>query len=312
MAKIYLSPAAHLHDNPTKCPSKCGENIHCNLYMDKLQKRLTDLGFEVKRGDKALTGSPAMTQRVSEANKWKADLYYVAHSNAGGGRYGVTFYYPGTSNQNKANILHKYRKAKTHKIKANNSLYEINATAMTCLYDELFFHDNAEDCKWFHNGGLEIMVEETCQAMCEIFGKTYKKEVVTPAPTPIPTYTYNSDDLTKLAKYIARTGSLTADELKKYDLNGDGKVNSDDLTLMSNIIAKTISVPTQSYAKGATIVLNNTKLYGSSTTDKYTLRTGTYYIYDGVKVNGRYRITNSASRVGKLPVGTNVTGWIQG
>ena len=26
--KLYLSAAAHEHDNPTKCPSKCGENVH--------------------------------------------------------------------------------------------------------------------------------------------------------------------------------------------------------------------------------------------------------------------------------------------
>ena len=32
--------------------------------------------------------------------------------------------------------------------------------------------------------------------------------------------------------------------------------------------------------------------------------------YDGILVNGRYRITNAASRCGKLPVGQNVTGWV--
>ena len=31
---------------------------------------------------------------------------------------------------------------------------------------------------------------------------------------------------------------------------------------------------------------------------------------DGILVNGRYRITNAASRCGKLPVGQNVTGWV--
>ena len=27
--KLYLSAAAHQYDNPTKCPDKCGENVHC-------------------------------------------------------------------------------------------------------------------------------------------------------------------------------------------------------------------------------------------------------------------------------------------
>ena len=34
-----------------------------------------------------------------------------------------------------------------------------------------------------------------------------------------------------------------------------------------------------------------------------------FYFYDGILVNGRYRITNTPSRVGKTPVGQNVTGW---
>ncbi|WMJ23447.1 N-acetylmuramoyl-L-alanine amidase [Paludicola sp. MB14-C6] len=37
---------------------------------------------------------------------------------------------------------------------------------------------------------------------------------------------------------------------------------------------------------------------------------GTYYLYDGILTNGRYRITNSPSRVNKQPLGVNVTGWI--
>ena len=77
--KIYLSAAAHATDNKTKCPVACSENTHCNLYMDKLETRLREVGFAVKRGDKALTGSQAMTTRVAEANQWKADIYYVEH-----------------------------------------------------------------------------------------------------------------------------------------------------------------------------------------------------------------------------------------
>ena len=74
MAKIYLSPAAHLHDNSTACPISCGENIHCNQYMDVVESRLNELGFEVKRGYKDLTGSKAMENRVAEANAWRADI----------------------------------------------------------------------------------------------------------------------------------------------------------------------------------------------------------------------------------------------
>lgn len=173
MAKVYLSAAAHATDNATKCPTKCGENVHCNQYMDIVQKRLTDHGFEVKRGDKVKTGSEAMISRVKEANAWKADIYYVAHTNAGGGRYSMTMCYPNTASKAKADVFHKYRKYGTHKVKERSDLYEINATAMPCLYDELFFHDNAEDCKWFHSGGMVQLAEETVHALCNLCGVRY-------------------------------------------------------------------------------------------------------------------------------------------
>ena len=170
--KIYLSPAAHATDNPTKCG--CGENVHCNQYADILEKRLKELGFEVKRGDKSKVGNDAMASRVAEANAWGADIYNPIHTNAGGGRYSMTMCWSDKDSIAKANVIHKYRKCiSPHKVVVRTDLYEIKNTKMTCLYDELFFHDNAEDCTWFHNGGMEKLAEETAQAMCELCGVKY-------------------------------------------------------------------------------------------------------------------------------------------
>ena len=253
MAKIYLSAAAHAADNPTKCPNKCGENTHCNAYMDIVERRLKMLGVEVKRGDKTKVGGPALQSRVREANKWGADLYYVAHTNAGGGHYSMTMCWNNPASLEKAQVFKKHRKCvKMHKVVANNSLYEIKATAMTCLYDELFFHDDAEDCAWFHNGGMELLAEETVQALCEICGVTYKP-------------------------------ALADDEI------GD---------------------PTPK--AGDKVTLTNGKLYTSSRGTVSVTRTGTFYLYDGIAVNGRYRVTNAKSRVGKGPIWLNVSGWIEG
>lgn len=175
--KLYLSAAAHEHDNPTKCPVKCGENVHCKQYMDIVEKRMKELGVEIKRGYRDEVGTPAMQHRVAEANSWGADLYYVAHTNAGGGRYTMTMCWDDAASKAKAAVIGKHRKSvKGHKVKARPDLYEIRATKMTTLYDELFFHDNAEDCKWFHNGGMEIMAEETVQALCELLGVAYKAQ----------------------------------------------------------------------------------------------------------------------------------------
>lgn len=185
--KIYLSAAAHATDNPTRCPQTCGENTHCNQYMDIVERRLKELGFEVKRGDKRKTGGPELQRRVSEANKWGADIYYAAHTNAGGGRYSMTMCYPSNASEEKAEVFHKYRKCiSSHKIVTRTNLYEINATAMPCLYDELIFHDNAEDCAWFHKGGMEQLAEETVKALCELCGVTYR-EATAPTLSDKPT-----------------------------------------------------------------------------------------------------------------------------
>lgn len=176
--KVYLSAAAHATDNPTKCPVKCSENTHCDAYMDIVEKRLKECGFETRRGYADLKGDDAMAKRVADANSWGADLEYVAHTNAGGGRYSMTMCWNSEESIAKANVLHKYRKFYTpHKVITRNDLYEIKNTKMICLYDELFFHDNAEDCAKFHNGGMEIVAEETVQGICEMFGVAYNPTV---------------------------------------------------------------------------------------------------------------------------------------
>lgn len=59
------------------------------------------------------------------------------------------------------------------------------------------------------------------------------------------------------------------------------------------------------------IILNNAPLYASSTTSKVAAKkTGVYYIYDGIEMNGRYRITNSDSNVGRTPIAQSVTGYV--
>ena len=62
---------------------------------------------------------------------------------------------------------------------------------------------------------------------------------------------------------------------------------------------------------GQAVNLKNAPLYYTSVSPK-PVRTisGTYYLYDGINVAGRYRITRPASLCGKQPVGKNVTGWV--
>ncbi len=255
MAKIYLSPAAHAADNSTRCPIPCSENTHCNQYADVLERRLLQLGFEVKRGSAALTGSEAMRARVREANAWGADIYYVCHTNAGGGRYSLTLCWVDRASRQKAAVIGKYRRG-VHQVKQTDTLYEIKQTKMPCLYDELFFHDNAEDCAWFHADGMAIMAEETAQALCEICGVPYAPPAEEqPAEPPAP-----------VAPAPPKAG--------------------DALTLQRG------------------------KLYFTARGNAAVTRTGTFYLYDGIAVNGRYRVTNRPDRVGKTPLVANVSGWV--
>lgn len=69
---------------------------------------------------------------------------------------------------------------------------------------------------------------------------------------------------------------------------------------------------TTSLKAGTKVTLKSVELYASSTASKYsTKKSGTYYIYSDETSNGRIRITNSASNVGKTPAGTYVSGWVK-
>lgn len=69
--------------------------------------------------------------------------------------------------------------------------------------------------------------------------------------------------------------------------------------------------PVTSYLKGKSLSLNGVPLYSSATSLKTVKKlTGTYFVYDGIRINGRIRITNRKSFVGKKPVGMFTTGWI--
>ena len=51
--------------------------------------------------------------------------------------------------------------------------------------------------------------------------------------------------------------------------------------------------------KGSAVTLKNCPLFASSTAGKSAGKvTGTYYLWDGKILNGRYRITNAKNRVG--------------
>ena len=62
---------------------------------------------------------------------------------------------------------------------------------------------------------------------------------------------------------------------------------------------------------GKELNLSNTPIYVSSDAVKAAgYVSGTYFLYDGEEILGRYRITDNRGLVNIKPVNQNVTGWI--
>ena len=100
-------------------------------------------------------------------------------------------------------------------------------------------------------------------------------------------------------------------EVRKKKLKAAGYDYNKVQAKVNELLALTESKP-KTYKKGDKVVLTREKLYNSFTakTTKHTA-SGTYYIYDGVKSNGRYRITNKAKNCGKKPMWLYVTGFVE-
>lgn len=175
MAKIYLSPAAHEHDNPCSYSSGCSENTHCNLYVDRLEKHLIACGFEVKRNPKDRTGD-RLKEAIAESNAWGADLHYIAHTNAGGGSYSLLMVYDDGTAYTYAQMLAAMRRDiydGSVKVNIAPQWAELSQTTAPAIYDETVFHDNLSSITWYHNN-LDRIAENTCKAICKMFNVEYR------------------------------------------------------------------------------------------------------------------------------------------
>lgn len=175
MAKIYLSPAAHGHDNPCSYSAGCSENTHCNLYVDRLEKHLIACGFEVKRNPKDRTGD-RLKEAIAESNAWGADLHYIAHTNAGGGSYSLLMVYDDGTAYTYAQMLAAMRRdiyAGSVKVNIAPQWAELSQTTAPAIYDETVFHDDLSSITWYHNN-LDRIAENTCKAICKMFNVEYR------------------------------------------------------------------------------------------------------------------------------------------
>ncbi len=97
--------------------------------------------------------------------------------------------------------------------------------------------------------------------------------------------------------------------VKQAEKNGWKKATETKPTAKPNVKPPTT---VKSYKKGDAITLNKTPIYISKSSKKAVgKKTGKYYIYDGIKLNGRYRITNKKANCGKKPAALFVSGWVK-
>ena len=140
------------------------------------------------------------------------------------------------------------------------------------------------------------------------FCSAEKKEEEVPVKEEPKKTTIKKKSVDEIAKEVLEGKWGNGDERKKK-LKAAGYDYDKVQARVNELIA---SSKPKTYKKGDKVTLKNKPLYKNSETKKATKNVnGDYYIYDGEKINGRYRITNKAKNCGKKPIALRVTGFIE-
>lgn len=200
----------------------------------------------------------------------------------------------------------------------NYTDYGVNRdTDMPSALLELGFVTSAADNKTF-DANFDAYAAAIAKGVCAALGVNYKEPSAT---SPGGTIAVGSTVKVTGAKYATGQtipGWVKSTTHKVSEISGDRALLGRDGGICSWVYLKDLTLvsggaaqPENLYAKGRAVRLDNVALYGSATAKTAAGRkTGTYYIYDGVEISGRYRITNSAANCGRTPTGSYVTGYI--
>lgn len=233
--KIYLSPAAHGHDNPCAIAG-CSENTHANRYLDALIPYLDACGILWKRNGREHTGREGVTHAVNESNAFGADLHYVVHTNAANGqaRGSRPHVYPTGKGRAWAEaLLARRREIYPYPctVKESRELYEIKGTRAVCIYEELVFHDNPEDAAWLH-AHMRDLAAATAKAFCDIFGLTFRDPYAETPGDANGDGRVDTADAVLTLQYAAGLIGDDAIDRRAADINGDGTVDTADAGLI--------------------------------------------------------------------------------
>lgn len=233
MAKIYLSPAAHEHDRSCVYRASCSENTHANLFLDELVVYLDACGIAYKRHAASDVGEEGMKRAVAESNAWKPDLHYVVHTNAFDGtvKGSRPQVYTGSVKGNQyAQTILQYRKEiypYPCQIFERTDLYELRATVAPCVYEELVFHDNPDDCAFLHEH-MRDLAAAVCKAFCAILGLSFRDPYNREAGDINGDGRVDPTDAQLALQQSVNLVQLSDEEKKRADLDQNGTVDPVD------------------------------------------------------------------------------------
>jgi len=122
------------------------------------------------------------------------------------------------------------------------------------------------------------------------------------------------NQLKKYEKWVAHWGVASPHYDGAYGMwqySSTGKVNGINGNVDLNYCYVDYLTYPQNFKAGMKLTLKNTPLYTSSIRkEPASYITGTYYIYDGIAMNNRFRITNLKKNVKSLPTVQKVTGYV--
>lgn len=96
MTKVFLSPSDQ-HANPASTTPPTSEKAMSRARAVVIASVLKAHGVQTKIGSDNRPDVDEYAARVAESDAWGADLHVADHSDAGGGHYSHTLYFPGSA-----------------------------------------------------------------------------------------------------------------------------------------------------------------------------------------------------------------------
>ena len=177
MPKVFLSPSDQ-HGNPVSSTPPTTEKSISRARAIIIARILKAHGCEVLIGEDRYATTDEYADRPARANSWGADLVFCDHSDAGGGSYSHTIYFPGSSEgQRLATLiegeLDKVTPWPSRGAQARNDLYELSQTDAVAVLTEVGFHDNSTDAQWISTH-LEAIATALAKGILTYLGITYR------------------------------------------------------------------------------------------------------------------------------------------